>query len=190
MVCYLILEKVTKMDIKLNKGIYESYMENVRRTIEDTNERVKQLSKHNWVARLNYDQWVEFQKGNIKIGDPLNVEDIRNSRDFRYYFAKGELVKLDESVMNEFELEKYSDLIGLHAVVTDSYSDLHSFAHGSSYSHHVRFENGYETEPCSCAYLDMIPTSILIPINDVESEKYIQLYRNTEDKDSLWFNLK
>jgi hypothetical protein len=36
----------------------------------------------------------------------------------------------------------------------------------------------------------MVATSILIPINDVESEKYIQLYKNTEDKDSLWFNLK
>ena len=89
--------------------------------------------------------------------------------------------------MNETEKEKYSDLIGLHAVVTDSYSDLHSWSRGSAYSHHVKFENGYETKPCGCAFPDMVPTWLLIPISDEESEYYIKQYKSTEDKDSLWF---
>lgn len=174
---------------KFSKGSYESYMEVVKRSIDETKERIANLPKSEWVARLSYEQWVEYQKGNIEVLSPLNVEDIRKSREFNYYLAKGEIVKLDVEVMDDVEKEKYSDLIGLHAVITDSYSDLHSFARGSSYSHHVRFENGYETKPCGCAFPDMVPTWLLIPISEKESEKYINLYKDTEDKDSLWFNI-
>ena len=174
---------------KISKGAYESSMEVIKRTIEETKKQVSMLHKHEWRARLTYDQWVEFQNGNLKIGDPLNNQDIRTSREFNYYFSKGEIVKLDIEVMNDVETEKYSDLIGLHAVITDSYSDLHSFGRGASYSHHVRFQNGYETKPCGCAFPDMVPSWLLIPINDKESEEYIHLYNNTEDKKTLWFYL-
>jgi len=175
------------MSKELDKKSYESYMNVVRGTIEETKRMMSQLSNHEWVSKLSYEQWVEYQKGNIKIGDPLNTEDIRKSREFNYYFGVGEIVKLDVDVMNDQEIEKYSDLIGLHAVVTDSYSDLHSFGRGSHYSHHVKFENGYETKPCGCAFPDMVPTWLLIPISDEESEKYIELYKTAEDKNDLWF---
>jgi nitric oxide synthase oxygenase domain/subunit len=175
---------------KFSKGAYESDMELVKRTIDETKKQMRNLQKHEWVSRLSYEQWFEFRNGNIEVFSPLNVEDIRNSREFNYYFGKGEIVKLDVEVMNDIENEKYSDLIGLHAVVTDSYTDLHSFAHGSSYSHHVRFENGYETKPCGCAFPDMVPTWLLIPISDAESELYIKQYKNTEDKETLWFYIK
>jgi len=178
----------------MNKGLdknsfqkYESYMGLVQKTIEETKNMMSMLPKYEWASRLSYEQWVEYQKGNIKIGDPLNTEDVRKSREFNYYFAAGEIVKLDTEVMNDQEMEKYSDLIGLHAVVTDSYSDLHSFGRGSSYSHHVKFENGYETKPCRCAFPDIVPSWLLIPISDEESEKYIELYKTTEDKNDLWF---
>lgn len=174
---------------KYSKGSYESYMEVVKRSIDETKERIANLPKSEWIIRLSYEQWVEYQKGNIEVLSPLNVEDIRKSREFNYYFAKGEIVKLDVEVMNDVEKDKYSNLIELHAVITDSYSDLHSFARGSSYSHHVRFENGYETKPCGCAFPDMVPTWLLIPISEEESEKYINLYKDTEDKESLWFSI-
>jgi hypothetical protein len=31
---------------------------------------------------------------------------------------------------------------------------------------------------------------LLIPITSEESQKYIDIYKNTEDKDSLWFYIK
>ena len=173
--------------MKLDKGKYESYMEVVKRRIDSINKGALELPRYKWLSKLNYDQWVEFQNGELKLFDPLTIEDVRRTREFNYYFAKGELVKLDYSVMTDDEKEKYSDLVGVHAVVTDSYTDLHSFAHGSAYSHHVRFENGYETEPCGCSFPDMVPTALLIPINDEESEKYIKLYKKTKDKSELWF---
>lgn len=175
---------------KFSKGSYESYMEVIKRSVDETKKRIVNLPKSEWVARLSYEQWVEYEKGNLKLFSPLNVDDIRNSRMFNYNFGKGEIVKLDVEVINDIEKEKYSDLIGLHAVVTDSYTDLHSFAHGSSYSHHVKFENGYETKPCGCAFPDMVPTWLLIPISEEESEIYIKQYKNTEDKETLWFYIK
>ena len=92
--------------------------------------------------------------------------------------------------MDEQEKEKYSELIGLHAVITDSYSDLHSFGRGSHYSHHIKFENGYETKPCGCAFPEIIPCWLLIPITEEDVKKYVELYKNTEDKTSLWFNIE
>lgn len=171
----------------LDKGAYESNIEATKRRIDYIKSGMSELSKHEWVLRLNYEQWVDFKNGKIKFFDPLTIADVRENRGFNYYFNKGELVKLDYDVMDDSEKEKYSDLIGLHAVITDCYSSLHSFAHGSAYSHHVKFENGYETEPCGCAFPDMVPTPLLIPINDEESEKYIKLYKTTEDKSELWF---
>ena len=178
------------MEDNLDKDSYESYMVVVKRSIGKTKELLVMLPKYEWIEKLSYEQWVDFQGGKLNMFDPLSVEDVRNSRDFNYHFAKGEIVKLDAEVMNDKEMEKYSELIGLHAVVTDSYTDLHSFGRGSSYSHHVKFENGYETKPCGCAFPDMVPTSILIPITTEESQKYIDTYKNTEDKDSLWFYIK
>jgi hypothetical protein len=178
------------MKDNLDNGAYESYIKVVKRSIDETKKQIAMLSKYEWTARLSYEQWVDFQEGKLKMFDPLNTEDIRNSRDFNYYFAKGEIVKLDTEVMNDKEMEKYLDLIGLHAVVTDSYTDLHSFGRGSSYSHHVKFENGYETKPCGCAFPDMVPTSLLIPITTEESQKYIDMFKNGEDRDTLWFYIK
>ena len=178
------------MKDKLDKGSYESYMEVVKRSIDETKKRIATLAEEEWLARLTYEQWVDYQTGKIKLFDPLTISDIRDRRCFNYYFVKGELVKLDESVMNGEEMKKYSDLIGLHAVVTSYRSGLHSFAQGTSYSHHVKFENGYETKDCGCAFPDMVPTWLLIPISDEESEKYIEQYKNTEDKETLWFYIK
>ena len=177
------------MKKNLNKGKYESYMEVVRRRIDYIKSGISELPKHEWVSKLTYEQWVSFQEGNLNLFDPLSIEDIRNSREFNYYFAKGEFVKLDESVMNDKEKEKYSDLIGLHAIITDSYSDLHSFGRGSHYTHHVKFENGYETKHCSCAFPEIIQCWLLIPLGDKEIKKYVELFNNTDDKTSLWFNL-
>lgn len=174
----------------LNKGSYESYMEVVKRRIDYIKTGMLDLPKNEWIVKLSYEQWVDFQEGKLKMFDPLSIEDVRKSRVFNYHFAKGEFVKLDAELMNDIGMDKYSDLIGLHAVVTDCYSDLHSFSHGSSYSHHVKFENGYETKPCGCASPDMVPTWLLIPITSEESQKYIDMYKNTEDKDSLWFYIK
>jgi len=177
------------MSKKLDKGSYESYMEVVKRRIDYIKSGIAELPKHKWVEKLSYEQWVDFQNGKIKLFDPLTIEDIRYNREFNYHFAKGELVKLDYDVMHDDEKEKYSDLIGLHAVITESYSDLHSFGRGSAYQHHLTFENGFKTERCGCKHEENIPTSLLIPINDEESEKYINLYKMTEDKSELWFVL-
>jgi hypothetical protein len=174
----------------LNKGSYESYMEVVKRRIDYIKSAMLELPKKEWVVKLSYEQWVDFQEGKLKMFDPLSIEDILKSRNFNYHFAKGEIVKLDTKLMDDTGMDKYSDLIGLHAVVTDCYSDLHSFSHGSSYSHHVKFENGYETKPCGCAFPDIIPTWLLIPITSEESQKYIDMYKNTEDKNTLWFYIK
>jgi hypothetical protein len=178
------------MEDNLDKDSYESYMEVVKRSIGKTKELVAMLPKYEWIEKLSYEQWVDFQEGKLKMFDPLSIEDVRESRVFNYYFEKGEIVKLDVELMDTIGMDKYSDLIGLHAVVTDCYSDLHSFGRGSSYSHHVKFENGYETKPCGCAFPDMVPTWLLIPITSEESQKYIDIYKNTEDKDSLWFYIK
>ena len=174
----------------LNKGKYESYMEVVRRRIDYIKSAASELPKHEWVTKLTYEQWVDFNEGKLKIFDPLSIEDIRKNREFNYSFAKYEFVMLDESVMNEQEKEKYSDLIGLHAIVTDSYSDLHSFARGSHYTHHVRFENGYETKPCSCAFPEIVPCFLLIPISERDVKTYVEQYKNAEDKTSFWFHIE
>jgi hypothetical protein len=178
------------MKDNLDKGSYESYMEVAQRRIDYIKSGMLDLPKHEWIVKLSYEQWVDFQEGKLKLFDPLSIEDIRNSREFNYHFAKGEIVKLDVEVMNDKEVEKYLDLIKLHAVVTNSYSDMHLFGRGSSYLHHVKFENGYETKPCGCAFPDMVPTSLLIPITSEESQKYIDMYKNGEDRDTLWFYIK
>jgi hypothetical protein len=175
------------MKKSLNKGSYESYMEVVKRRIDYIKTAMAELPKQEWVRKLTYEQWVDFQNDKIKLFDPLTIEDVRRSREFNYHLAKGEIVKLDTEVMNDEEMEKYSDLIGLHAVITDSYSDLHSFGRGSAYTHHLTFENGFKTERCGCKYEEHIPTFLLIPISDEESEKYIKLYKTTKDKSKLWF---
>ena len=174
----------------LDKGSYESHMEYTKRRIDYIKSGIHELPKHEWLTKLTYEQWVDYENGKIKLFDPLTIQDIRYSREFNYHFAKGELVKLDASVMNDYENEKYSELIGLHAVVTESYSDLHSFGRGSAYQHHLMFENVFKTERCGCDNEETIPTFLLIPINEEESEKYINIYKNTEDKDSLWFYIK
>lgn len=174
----------------LDESSYKSYIAVVNQSIAETKKRMEMLPEYEWVAKLTYEQWVDYQEGKIKIFDPLTIEDIRNQREFNYQFAKDEFVMLDESVMNEQEKEKYSDLIGLHAIVTDSYSDLHSFAHGSHYSHHVRFENGYETKPCGCAFPQIIPCFLLIPIPEEDVKKYVEQYKNAEDKSTLWFHVE
>lgn len=171
----------------LDQSSYESYMELVNRRIDYIKSGMSELPKYEWLERLSYEQWVDFRNGKIKPFDPLNTQDIIDSRIFNYYFAVGELVKLDYSLMSKDEKEKYSDLIGLHAVVTESYSDLHSFGRGSAYQHHLTFENGFKTERCGCDNEETIPTWLLIPISDDESEKYIKLYKTTEDKSKLWF---
>ncbi len=175
------------MKKNLNKGSYESYMEVVKRRIDYIKTAMSELPKQEWICRLTYEQWVDFQNGKIKLFDPITIEDVRYNREFNYHFAKGELVKLDYDVMYDNEKEKYSDLIGLHAVVTESYSDLHVFGRGSVYQHHVKFENGFKTERCGCLNEETIPTFLLIPIDDEESDKYINMYNTTEDKNELWF---
>lgn len=174
----------------LNKDKYDSQMEAVQRRIDYIKTGISELPKQEWISKLTYEQWVDYQEGKLKIFDPLSIEDIRNQREFNYYFGKGEFVMLDESVMNEQEKDKYSDLIGLHAVVTDSYSDLHSFSRGSYYSHHVRFENGYETKPCGCAFSKIIPCFLLIAVPVENIKKHVEQYKNTKDKTSLWFHIE
>lgn len=176
--------------MEINEASYRFHMDLLKHSIESIKMNIAELPKQEWLAKLTYEQWVDYQNGKIKMFDPLTIEDIRDSRIFNYYFATGELVKLDSSLMNNDELEKYKELIGLHAVVTSFHSDLHSFGQGTSYSHHVRFENGYETKNCGCAFPDMVPTWLLIPISDEESQKYIEQYKNTEDKETLWFYIK
>ena len=88
---------------KFSKGSYESYMEVIKRSVDETKKRIVNLPKSEWVARLSYEQWVEYEKGNLKLFSPLNVDDIRNSRMFNYNFGKGEIVKLDVEVTNDIE---------------------------------------------------------------------------------------
>jgi hypothetical protein len=176
--------------MNLNKSNYKSYIQVINQTISETKKRIAMLPEYEWVAKLTYEQWVDYNEGKLKTFDPLSIEDIRNQREFNYYFSKGEFVMLDESVMNKQEKEKYSELIGSHAIVTNSSSDLHSFGRGSHYSHHVKFENGYETKPCGCAFPDIIPCFLLILAPEEAVKTYLEQYKNTEDKTSLWYYIE
>ena len=68
-----------------------------------------------------------------------------NERDFNYYFDVGTEVMLDEETLPAegvvtFNPIKLREFIGKKGIVKSVNSDLHAFAHGTSYNMDIEFE--------------------------------------------------
>jgi hypothetical protein len=63
------LSLLDKMDDnkKLDIDSYKKYMKVVEDNIKETESRIKMLSKYKKVIKLPYDDWVRFQKGELKL---------------------------------------------------------------------------------------------------------------------------
>lgn len=55
------------MNKKLDIDSYKKYMKVVEDNIKETESRIKLLSKQKKVIQLPYDDWVRFQKGELKL---------------------------------------------------------------------------------------------------------------------------
>ena len=155
------------MDKVLTKKMYDDYMKGNNRRLDEIERVLESKSRAKWIKKLTYEQWVQFQSGELKIHDPLNSKDIRWGREFNHVFKPGTEVMLDESVLDMDEKEYYKNEIGVKGIVIRHYSDLHAFGQGSSYGHEVQFENGVirgdEIEIGESHYGGYNLTPVLIP---------------------------
>ena len=145
---------------------YTRYMKSNQVWLDKINREMTYKPRAEWVKRLTFEQWLQFQNGELRLYDPLDRNDVIASRDTRYYFKKGTEVMVDVSVMSPVQLEKYKDVIGVKGIVRECSSDSHGFAQGSSYQHEVDFVNGIKTIPFSeWKTFDEFstPTYLLIP---------------------------
>lgn len=55
--------------MKLSKEDYHKYMTLVNKVILLTKHKIKQLEQHEKVSKLSYEEWVKFQKGELKLKD-------------------------------------------------------------------------------------------------------------------------
>ncbi len=78
--------------------------------------------------------------------EALKKAQARESRQFNYFFEEGAEVMLDEYVIMDIDKERLSHLFGKIGIVKKCHSDLHSFAHGSSYCHVVEWSEGEKTQ--------------------------------------------
>ena len=116
------------MDKMFTEDDYTRYMKSNQVWLDKIKKIIKEKDNAEWVNRLTYEQWVQWQKYEIKMFDPLDVNDIIASRGTRYYFEKGTEVMVDVSVMSPVQLEKYKDVIGVKGIVRECSSDSHGFA--------------------------------------------------------------
>lgn len=78
--------------------------------------------------------------------DSYRKGKIREDRQFNYYFKVGSEVMIDEEVLLDMDREKLSHLFGKKGIVKKCNSDLHAFAHGTSYYHVVEWDGGETTQ--------------------------------------------
>ena len=69
-----------------------------------------------------------------------------NDRAFNYFFEVGTEVVLDEEVLSDMDKERFGHLIGQVGIVKKCDSDIHGFAHGTSYGHAVEWKDGTRTQ--------------------------------------------
>lgn len=78
--------------------------------------------------------------------DLHRIQQIRESRQFEYYFPVGTEVMIDEEILFNFHTEKISQLIGLKGIVKKSESNFHAYGQGKTYAHVVEWEDGSKTQ--------------------------------------------
>ena len=54
---------------KLDKEAYTKYMKVVKGTIKETEDRMKRLPTHKQVLGLSYEDWVKWQRGELKLNE-------------------------------------------------------------------------------------------------------------------------
>lgn len=54
---------------RYTKDNYHKYMTLVNKVILLTKHKIKQLEQHEKVSKLSYEEWVKFQKGELKLKD-------------------------------------------------------------------------------------------------------------------------
>jgi len=61
---------------KLTQEDYDKYMKSMERVVSGSKEIIKDFKAkgYEWVSKLNYDDWVRFQRGELKLFEGLNTE--------------------------------------------------------------------------------------------------------------------
>ena len=144
---------------------YKAYLKVNQNAIDEFNRLKFSVEKHEWINRLTYEQWVDFQNGTLKMFSPLNGAEIINNRFFNYYFEEGDVVVFDKKNMDEYQLKQFEKYIDKEGVVTRCWSDMHAFAQGSAYSVEVSFDGEpMETDINPITFLpkNYLPIGLLI----------------------------
>lgn len=177
---------------------YEGFIAHTSVKLEEVTQTIREAQKAErlltWKSRLTKEQYYDYLNRDLQPFDPLDRNDIIASREWRYYFDVGTLVKLDFDLMDDREREMFKDLEGVHGVITKCYSDLHAFCCGSSYQHEIRFENSVRSPQTPVRYNahtfapeGRVPTYLIIGLDEEELKYYEEAFKNRTPYEKLWW---
>lgn len=63
------------MDNTLTKEMYDKYLKANNVRLDEINRELAFKPTAEWVKRLSFEQWIQWQNGELKVYDPLNFED-------------------------------------------------------------------------------------------------------------------